>query len=59
MHPLYGGFIGQKRETGGFDVSERNGGRVHFLLPNKKRTKEIGLGEALSFALPRAKAALP
>ena len=31
---------------------------VHFLCPHKKRTKESGIGEALSDALPRAKAAL-
>ena len=33
-------------------------GRVTFLSPNKKVTKEIGIGEALNVALPRAKAAL-
>ena len=32
---------------------------VPFLFPNKKGTKEIGEGKALSVALPRAKAALP
>jgi len=37
--------------------SQRNG-RVTFLSPDKKVTKETGLGEALSVALPRAKAAL-
>ena len=31
----------------------------YFLVPNKKVTKEIGAGKALSDALPRAKAALP
>ena len=31
----------------------------YFLVPNKKVTKEIGIGKALCVALPRAKAALP
>ena len=30
----------------------------YFLVPNKKVTKEVGIGEALSVALPRAKSAL-
>ena len=34
------------------------GDGVTFLSPNKKVTKEIGIGEALNVALPRAKAAL-
>ena len=34
------------------------GGGVTFLSPNKKVTKEVGIGEALNVALPRAKAAL-
>ena len=33
-------------------------GGVTFLSPNKKVTKEVGIGEALCVALPRAKAAL-
>ena len=32
---------------------------VTFLSPNKKVTKEVGIGKALSDALPRAKTALP
>ena len=32
---------------------------VTFLSPNKKVTKEVGIGKALSVALPRAKDALP
>ena len=27
----------------------------YFLVPNKKVTKEVGIGEALNVALPRAK----
>ena len=33
-------------------------GNVTFLSPNKKVTKEIGTGEALNVALPRARTAL-
>ncbi len=33
--------------------------RVTFLSPNKKVTKEVGIGEALSSALPRRKPPSP
>ena len=33
-------------------------GSVTFLSPNKKVTKEVGIGEVLKVALPRAPAAL-
>ena len=32
--------------------------QVFFLVAEQERTKEVGIGEALSVALPRAKAAL-
>ena len=35
------------------------GGNVTFLSPNKKVTKEVGIGEALSSALPRRKTPSP
>jgi len=44
-HPIWGALF----------IVVRN---VTFLSPNKKVTKEIGTGEALNVALPRAKAAL-
>ena len=34
-------------------------GNVTFLSPNKKVTKEVGIGKALKAALPRVPAALP
>ena len=35
------------------------GESVTFLSPNKKVTKEVGIGKALCVVLPHAKAALP
>ena len=37
------------------EVCDISCGNVTFLSPNKKVTKEVGIGEALSVALPRAK----
>jgi len=42
----------------GFVFSAVGDGDVTFLSPNKKVTKEVGLGEALKAALPRVPAAL-
>ena len=41
------------------EVCDISCGNVTFLSPNKKVTKEVGIGKALSVALPRAKDALP
>jgi hypothetical protein len=37
----------------------RGKGLCYFLVPNKKVTKEVGIGKALCAVLPHVKAALP
>ena len=43
----------------GKKVTTQSWGNVIFLFPNKKVTKEVGIGEALSSALPRRKPPSP
>ena len=48
----------QNRKFNKYFTAHKNGS-VTFLFPNKKVTKEVGIGEALSSALPRRKPPSP